>query len=99
MSIYLIWIRSKVYIYSRSSLDTSKLFINLGIVPAAIVGCAPLVDRNGQPFTLSEEEIADVVAQSLLDPLEPLEDTKVVIILHSVFYFYHNSFSIMHGGT
>lgn len=48
-----------------------------GVRPAAIVACAPLVDRNNQQFVVKEEEVAEVIAEALKIPLEPLEDTKV----------------------
>jgi len=48
-----------------------------GIRPAAVVACAPLLDRNNQQFIIKEEEVAEVIAEALKIPLEPLEDTKV----------------------
>jgi hypothetical protein len=36
-----------------------------GIKPAAVVACLPIIDRNGQPFDVSEEEIAIAIEEGL----------------------------------
>lgn len=48
-----------------------------GLRPVAIVGCAPLNDRNGNSCKVTEEELSKVVMDALLVPLEPLEDLMV----------------------
>jgi predicted Zn-dependent peptidase len=48
-----------------------------GVRPAAIIGCAPMVDRNGKQFSVSQEDILDAIAEALNDPVDPLENTIV----------------------
>lgn len=55
-----------------SHLDTSK-----GVQPAAVIACAPLIDRQGSSFTLSEDDINRVVTNALTAAIEPIEETKV----------------------
>lgn len=47
------------------------------VQPAAIVTCAPVVDRQGNAFSLREEDVVDVLVQALQVPLEPLDETPV----------------------
>jgi len=48
-----------------------------GVRPAAIIACAPLIDRNGHAFSVTELEVAETIAQALLQPLEPTIETIV----------------------
>jgi len=48
-----------------------------GVIPAAIVACTPELDREGQPFAISESEVASAVDEALAEELQPLEDTVV----------------------
>ena len=55
-----------------SHIDTTE-----GVRPAAVIACAPMVDRNNQPFTVTDEEVAEAIASALTEELEPLLDTDV----------------------
>ena len=48
-----------------------------GVRPAAVVACAPVLERSGAPFTVTEEQIAEAMLEALAEPLEPLLDTPV----------------------
>lgn len=48
-----------------------------GVVPAAVVACAPCLTRDGESFSVSEDDIASAVKEAMEEPLEPLEDTIV----------------------
>jgi len=48
-----------------------------GVKPVALIACAPLIDRNGTNFSVSEAEIASAVEEAMQEPLEPLEDSIV----------------------
>jgi len=48
-----------------------------GIIPAATVACAPTINRDGTPFTLTNEQVADAVLTALQTPLDPIIDTFV----------------------
>lgn len=45
--------------------------------PAAIVACAPILDRNNAPFSVTDDDVAAVIADALSLPLEALEDQAV----------------------
>jgi predicted Zn-dependent peptidase len=47
------------------------------IKPAAIIACTPKFDRNKNKFTVSEEEICQVIQDCLKMPLEPPEEQEV----------------------
>ena len=55
----------------------SHMDASSGIQPAAVIACAPLIDRNGQSFAVTEEEVVAVIKQALAEPLEPPSDTEV----------------------
>lgn len=55
----------------------SHMDASSGIQPAAVIACAPLVDRNGQSFAVTEEEVVAVIKLALAEPLEPPSDTEV----------------------
>lgn len=48
-----------------------------GVKPVALIACAPLIDRNGANFSVSEAEIASAVEEAMQEPLEALEDSVV----------------------
>lgn len=48
-----------------------------GVKPAAIIACAPTIDRNNQEFNLSENEVLDSILQALQQPIEPPVETLV----------------------
>ena len=48
-----------------------------GVRPAAVIACAPMMDRNNQPFSVTDEEVAEVIGSALTEELEPLQDTAV----------------------
>jgi hypothetical protein len=48
-----------------------------GVRPAAVIACAPTVDRDGQAFVVSDEDVAAAIAEALTEELEPLADTEV----------------------
>ena len=49
----------------------------VGVRPAAVVACVPILDRNGNNLQVSEAEVAEVMKEALLLPVEPLEETLV----------------------
>eukprot|EP01039_Chlorochromonas_danica_P002675 gene2675-2920_t len=51
--------------------------VDTTVKPSALVACSPLVTRGGQSFSVTEEEVAEVVAQALIEDVEPLQDTPV----------------------
>lgn len=55
-----------------SHMDASQ-----GVQPAAVVACAPLLDRNSLPFSITEKEVVEVIRSALQVPIEPLIDTQV----------------------
>jgi hypothetical protein len=48
-----------------------------GIRPAAVIACAPLNDRDGEPFEVTDADVSAVIEAALLEPLEALEDKEV----------------------
>lgn len=48
-----------------------------GVRPAAIVACAPLLDRNQKEFSINESEVLDVIMEALKEEIEPLDDIAV----------------------
>lgn len=48
-----------------------------GVKPAAVVACAPMVDRSGESFSVTDEDIAAAIDEALQLPIEPLEDTVI----------------------
>eukprot|EP01038_Epipyxis_sp_PR26KG_P008162 gene8162-11046_t len=55
-----------------SHIDTTK-----GIRPAAVVACAPVLDRNGASFTVSEADIESAIIEAIAIPVEPIKDSIV----------------------
>ena len=55
----------------------SHMDVTRGILPAAMVVCAPENDRTGAPFTVTDDDVAAVVEEALLQPVEPPVDTIV----------------------
>lgn len=55
----------------------------LGVRPAAIIACAPVFDRNKNKFVVTDKEVADVIADALKDPLEPIDDAEVPTTLYT----------------
>jgi hypothetical protein len=57
-----------------------------GIEPCAVIACAPLFDRAGEPFAVTAEEVQEVLREALGESgevLGPLEDTIVPTTLIS----------------
>ena len=48
-----------------------------GVRPSAVVACAPMVERSGAPFVVTEAEIAEAMLEALSEPVEPLVDMAV----------------------
>lgn len=48
-----------------------------GVQPAAIVACAPTMERSGAAFAVSEADLVAVLRGALLEELAPLADTPV----------------------
>eukprot|EP01035_Chromulina_nebulosa_P019847 gene19847-25796_t len=55
-----------------SAIDPMK-----GVRPAAIVACAPLVDRDRNPFSITEDEVTRVIVEALSELVSPPEETIV----------------------
>ena len=51
--------------------------IEPGVSPAAIIACAPVLDRYGKPFSVSASDVVEAVAVGLTEPIEPIEETVV----------------------
>ena len=47
-----------------------------GVRPAAVIACAPMMDRNNQPFSVTDEEVAEAIGSALTEELEPLQVTN-----------------------
>jgi predicted Zn-dependent peptidase len=62
-----------------SHIDASE-----GVKPAAVIACAPLIDRENLPFELSDEEVNMEILEALKEPLDPIEDIPVPDTLISV---------------
>ena len=48
-----------------------------GVSPAAIIACAPVLDRYGKSFSVTESEVVEAIAEGLAEPIEPIEETVV----------------------
>uniref|UniRef100_A0A7S1NQ93 Uncharacterized protein n=1 Tax=Eutreptiella gymnastica TaxID=73025 RepID=A0A7S1NQ93_9EUGL len=48
-----------------------------GVVPSAIIACAPGLDRNGRPFQLSADAVRDVIRRAIATDIEPMVDIPV----------------------
>lgn len=59
-----------------SDIDPSK-----GIQPAAIIACAPILDRDQKAFAVTEQEVKGAILEALAEPLEPPADTTVPMTL------------------
>ena len=73
-----------------SHMDASQ-----GVQPAAVVACAPLLDRNSLPFSITEKEVVEVIRSALQVPIEPLIDTQVHLI-HSHIYTHTHQHTLTH---
>ena len=51
----------------------SHMDASSGVQPAAVIACAPLLDRNSLPFSITEKEVVEVIRNALQIPIEPLK--------------------------
>jgi predicted Zn-dependent peptidase len=55
----------------------SHLSAEAGVIPAAVVACFPQYDRNREQFSITDQDVADVISAALEQPLEAMANLLV----------------------